>query len=81
MARAALATVNASLFEGTAVTALRLQRLKREKRAPNAVLALDANQLRAEATSYVVTRKRGHRYASPAVGSATVLAAYTAILP
>jgi hypothetical protein len=53
--------VDASLFEGTAITTPRLQRLGREKPAPYAVLALDADQSRSEATSNVVKRKRGHR--------------------
>jgi hypothetical protein len=52
--------VDASHFEGTAITTPRLQRLSREQPAPYAVLALDADQLRAEATSYVVKRKRAH---------------------
>ena len=45
------------------------------------MLALDADQSRAEANSYVVKRKLDHRYASPTVRSVTVTAAYTAILP
>jgi hypothetical protein len=73
--------MNASLFEGTAIITPRLQRFGREKPAPYAVLALDTDQSRPDAASYVVKRKRGHRYASPTVGSATLAAAYTAILP
>lgn len=53
--------MDASLFEGTAITTPRLQRLGREEPAPDAVPALDANQSRPEATSYVMKRKRGHR--------------------
>jgi hypothetical protein len=53
--------VDASLFEGTVITALRFQRLGSEQPAPYAVLALDADQSCPKATSYVVKRKRGHR--------------------
>jgi hypothetical protein len=53
--------MDASLFEGTAITSPRLQRLDREKPAPYAVLALDVDQSRPEATSYIVKCKCGHR--------------------
>jgi hypothetical protein len=53
--------VNASFLEGAAITTPSLQRFGCEEAAPYAALALDADQSRAEATSYVVKRKRGHR--------------------
>jgi hypothetical protein len=53
--------MDASLFEGTAITTPRPQRLGREYPAPYTVLALDADQSRPETTNYVVKRKRGHR--------------------
>ena len=59
-ARAALATVDAGLLKGAAITTPRPQRFGLEQPAPYAVVAFDADQSRPEATSYFVKREWGH---------------------
>jgi hypothetical protein len=58
-ARAAIPTVDASLFEGAAIVP-RLQRLGCELSTPNTVLTLDADQSSPEAAAHFVQRDRGH---------------------